>query len=186
MTTLGSVFEGWEGYQASLVGAAASLTPEHLAFRPAEGRRSVGEIVRHMALGRVSWFARMGAPGMDAVAADVPTWATDEDGSRHAVEDAVAADDPDVLRGWLEKSWRPIERVLGEWTVADLATTYPHRWQGRDYAITRQWTIWRIMAHDLHHGGQLAMLLGMLDVEAFELRALGGHVVLPALAAADA
>ena len=145
----------------------------------------MGEIVRHIALGRVSWFARMGAPGMDAVAADVPTWATDEDGSRHAVEDAVAADDPDVLRGWLEKSWHPIERVLGEWTVADLATTYPHRWQGRDYAITRQWTIWRIMAHDLHHGGQLAMLLGMLDVEAFELRALGGHVVLPALAAAD-
>jgi uncharacterized damage-inducible protein DinB len=144
----------------------------------------VGEIVRHLALGRVSWFARMGAPGMDAVEAAVPAWATDEDGSRHAVEQAVPADDPQVLLRWLEASWGPVERVLDEWTVADLATTYRHRWQGRDYAVSRQWTIWRILAHDHHHGGQLAMLLGMLDVEAFELRALGGHLLMPALAPA--
>lgn len=117
MTKLATVYAGWEGYQESLVGAVASLTAEQLVWRPAAQRRSVREIVRHVALGRVSWFARMGAPGMDA--------------------------------------------------------------------ITRQWTVWRIMAHDLHHGGQLAMLLGVLEVEAFELRALGGHVVFPNLATPD-
>lgn len=62
MTSLAFAYEGWEGYQTSLLGAVAPLSPEHLAFRPAAGRRSVGEIVRHVALGRVAWFARMGAP----------------------------------------------------------------------------------------------------------------------------
>jgi hypothetical protein len=38
------------------------------------------------------------------------------------------------------------------------------------------------MAHDIHHGGQLAMMLGMMGVDAFELRALGGHIVVPTLA----
>jgi uncharacterized damage-inducible protein DinB len=182
MTKLASVYAGWAGYQTSLLHAVEPLTPEHLAWRPAPERRSVGEIVRHVALGRVSWFARMRAPGIDEVVAQVPQWASEEGGAGHAVETAVPADDPEVLHGWLEASWHPIARVLDEWTVADLATTYRHRWQGRDYAVTRQWTIWRIMAHDLHHGGQLAMMLGILGVEAFELRALGGHVVMPDLA----
>jgi uncharacterized damage-inducible protein DinB len=38
------------------------------------------------------------------------------------------------------------------------------------------------MSHDIHHGGQLALMLGMQGIEAFELRALGGHIVAPELA----
>ena len=186
MTKLGSVYAGWGGYQTSLLHALAPLTPEHLAWRPAADRRSVGEVVRHVGLGRVAWFARMGAPGIAEVAAKVPAWSTDADGGRYPVEDAVPADDPVVLRGWLEASWDPIQRVLDEWTVADLAATYSVRWQGRAYAVSRQWTIWRILAHDHHHGGQLAMMLGILRVDAFELRQLGGHIVMPELAPTDA
>jgi hypothetical protein len=36
------------------------------------------------------------------------------------------------------------------------------------------------MSHDVHHGGQLAMMLAMQGVDAFELRALGGHIIEPA------
>jgi hypothetical protein len=31
----------------------------------------------------------------------------------------------------------------------------------------------------MHHGGQIAMMLGLQGIEAFELRALGGHIVSP-------
>jgi hypothetical protein len=68
------------------------------------------------------------------------------------------------------------------WTVADLQQTYRHTWNGNTYAITRQWTLWRILAHDLHHGGELAVMLGMQGIENFELGHLGGHVVVPPLA----
>jgi hypothetical protein len=136
-------------------------------------------------MGRINWFARMGAPGIDGVAERVPEWETDADGVRHIVEAAVAADEPRGLVEWLELSWHPIQHVLEEWTAADLERTYPHRWQGQDFANSRQWTIWRIMPHDIHHGGQLAMLLGILGVDAFELRALGGHIVMPIPATSD-
>jgi hypothetical protein len=38
------------------------------------------------------------------------------------------------------------------------------------------------MSHDIHHGGQMATLLVLQDIDAFELRALGGHVILPPIA----
>ena len=179
MAHLAQVFEGWGGYQTSLVHAIEPLSAAQLRWKPSPDRRSVGEIVRHISLGRVNWFSRMPAPGIDQAAARVPKWETGGDGVRHIVEASVPADDPVDLVSWLELSWKPIQRVLDEWTIADLAATYRHRFRGVDYAVSRQWTIWRIMCHDIHHGGQVAMMLAMQGIEAFELRALGGHIVEP-------
>lgn len=109
----------------------------------------------------------------------VPKWYTDGDGSRHAVETSVPADDAGQLADWLKLSWEPVQAVLDEWSARDLEQTYPHRFAGTDYQVSRQWTVWRIMSHDMHHGGQIAMMLAIQGIEAFELRALGGHIVEP-------
>jgi uncharacterized damage-inducible protein DinB len=184
---LAQVLEGWEGYQASLLHAVSPLTPEHLSWRPAQDRRSVGELVRHISLGRLTWLARLATSEsahlpMDSVIARVPRWHTDGDGARHVVEDAVPCDSAAGLEEWLTLSWQPIQQLLDEWTVDDLFQTYPHRFRGVDYGVSRQWTVWRIFSHDTHHGGQLAMMLAMQGVAAFELRALGGHIIAPKLA----
>jgi len=98
------------------------------------------------------------------------------------VEESVPCDQPVVLTEWLTLSWQPIQRVLNEWTADDLFQTYVHRFRGVDYDVSSQWTFWRIMSHDIHHGGQLAMMLALQGIEAVELRALGGHIITPALA----
>ena len=176
---LGRVLEGWDGYQTSLLHAVEPLTIEQLAWRPGAERRSVGEVVRHIALGRVTWLARMPAPGIEGIAARIPQWHTDSDGSRHPVEESVACDSASELAEWLARSWQPIQRMLDEWTVDDLFRTYAHRFRGTDYAISYQWTLWRVMSHDIHHGGQLATLLGLQGIRAFELGPLGGHIIVP-------
>jgi hypothetical protein len=66
--------------------------------------------------------------------------------------------------------------------VDDLHRTYRHTWRGDTYAVSYQWTIWRIMAHDIHHGGELVIMLGMQGIENFELGDLGGHIIEPPLA----
>lgn len=182
MHTLSQILEGWDGYQISLLHAVSPLTREHLSWRPAPERRSTGELIRHIGLGRITWLSRMGAPGIDVIASRVPRWYTDEDGARHVVEESVPCDQPTVLAEWLTLSWQPIQRLLAEWTVDDLFRTYSHRFRGVDYDVSRQWTVWRIMSHDTHHGGQLATMLALQGIEAFELRALGGHIITPALA----
>lgn len=184
MHTLAQVLEGWNGYQTSLVHALAPLTQEQLAWRPAAHLRSVGELARHISLGRLVWFQRMDAPGSAELASRIQDWEGDSDGNRYIVEAAVPiAEDAGALVQWLEDSWRMIEKTLDAWSVADLATTYRHTWNGQVYAVSHQWTVWRIMAHDIHHGGELSLLLGMQGIEAFELGALGGHIVMPPLAA---
>jgi uncharacterized damage-inducible protein DinB len=75
-----------------------------------------------------------------------------------------------------------VETTLKTWHVDDLVKTYRHKWNGTAYAVSRQWTIWRILSHDIHHGGQIALMLGMQGIEAFELSGLFGHITLPPLA----
>ncbi len=65
MTKLAEIFDGWNGYQTSLLHAVAPLTSPQLAWRPAADRRSTGELIRHLSLGRITWLARMDAPGME-------------------------------------------------------------------------------------------------------------------------
>jgi hypothetical protein len=43
------------------------------------------------------------------------------------------------------------------------------------YLVSRQWTLWRILSHDLHHGGQLALLLG-LQASASRIWATGATI----------
>ncbi len=173
--SLWSVYEGWEGYNTSLARAIEPLTEEQLAFRAAPDQRSVIELGRHIALGRLNWFVRMPAPGSLELAARIPEWRVDPDGNRHIVDEAVSADKATVLR-WFADTWSMVERTLNEWTVADLAHTYRHTYRGQTYAISRQWTIWRMMAHDIHHGGQLTLALYLQGIVPFELGALGGHL----------
>jgi uncharacterized damage-inducible protein DinB len=179
-TSLTAVFDGWQGYETSLEHAVDPLTSEQLRWRPAAHLRSVGELARHISLGRLIWSLRMDAPGAEALAARVREWKMDGDGNRVFDEvGVVGAEDASELVRWLQASWRVIDATLGAWSVQDLAVTYHHVWCGDAYDVSRQWTLWRILSHDIHHGGEMALLLGLQRIEAVELGGLFGHIVLP-------
>jgi uncharacterized damage-inducible protein DinB len=176
------VLDGWNGYQESLVSAVKPLNPEQLAWRPAENLNSVGELVRHISLGRVVWFRRMHAPGSAEISSQVEYWQQDSVGNQYIDEKKIEiADQASALVHWLELSWQMIDQTLKEWKIADLSQSYRHVWNGTAYAVTRQWTIWRIMSHDIHHGGELSLMLGIQGIQAFELSTLFGHITLPPL-----
>ncbi len=181
--SLQAVFDGWQGHHTSLVNAIAPLTPEQLRWRPAAHLNSVGEMARHISLGRVTWLARMGAPGSAEVAALISQWESDDDGNRDIVESALPITDrADELVRWMALTWQIIESTLQRWTTEDLALTYRHTWNGQTYLVSRQWTLWRVLTHDVHHGGELSLMLGLQGIEAFELSGLFGHITLPPLA----
>jgi uncharacterized damage-inducible protein DinB len=180
---LTDIFDGWDGHQTSLVHAIAPLTAGQLLWRPAANLNSVGELARHISLARITWFVRMDAPGSAELAGQIDAWEEDGDGNHHIVEGAVPiAEQAAELVHWLETTWQMIETALKIWGVSDLAKTYRHTWNGEVYAVSRQWTVWRILSHDIHHGGQISFMLGMQGIKAFELGDLFGHITLPPLA----
>ena len=55
-TSLLTIYDGWAGHQQALMSAVIGLTPEQLAWRGGEHLRSAGELIGHIATGRVSWI----------------------------------------------------------------------------------------------------------------------------------
>jgi len=191
------VYEGWDSHQQALMHAVTPLTSEQLAWRPAPNQCTVNELIAHIAGARLWWFYKMSAPGSAVLAQRIAPWARetfnagDSNELSRWMEANVQWEEPLVktpgesLR-WLESTWQMIETTLETWTVADLAQTYRHLRGGKIYTVTRQWTIWRVMSHDLHHGGQLALMLGLQGIDLPELGEEGGHLTPWSLADPDA
>ncbi len=44
--------------------------------------------------------------------------------------------------------------------------TFPDDWDGQQVDLSRAWVVWHVMEHDLHHGGELSLTLGMHGLSA--------------------
>jgi uncharacterized damage-inducible protein DinB len=156
-TSLAQVYTGWEVYQQHLTTVLVPLTPEQLALQVAPHLRSLGVIAAHIIAARVWWFhfvLREGSADLE------PMVAWDDDGApaRSAGE----------FVGGLETTWALIKGALDRWTTADLTLIFERPGDpARTY--TRQWVIWHVIEHDLHHGGELSFALGMRGLPAIDL-----------------
>jgi len=148
-TSLVTLYKGWDVYQERLVKAITPLAAEQLALRAAPKLRSVGMIAAHIVGARVRWFHRlMGEGGVDIHLLGI--WDRPEAPVRSAAE---------LVQG-LEDSWQLIQNSLAHWTLADLDHVFEGRYEGEEYSFTRQWIIWHVIEHDLHHGGEISLTLG--------------------------
>ena len=152
-------YEGWENYQNLLITAITPLTDEQLNLRGAPYMRSIGENMLHIIACRARWFHRlMGEGGGDMEA--IMVWDREESPARSA---------PELVSG-LQQTMHLIQDGLARWTPADLEFefrgTNPNY---GDYALSRQWVIWHVIEHDLHHGGEVSFMLGMHGLAAPDL-----------------
>ena len=157
---------GWENYQQGLVQTIAPLSSEQLALSLGPPQRSIGEILDHMIGARFNWFYLWmgeGDPNLD--------WNDDEDNEEPIVYKAAS------MVAMFEKSWHVISSALDRWNGADLEQLFSppashQAWlqkQGlpAESAHTRQWIVWHVMEHEIHHGGELSLALGMYGVDSF-------------------
>ncbi len=166
MESLSAVYEGWEGFNRSLVHAVVDLNSDTLEFRSHPEMNSVGEVFLHLADGRVDWLERIDPEGFSGLRSKI---SARESSITNAVE----------LSSWLDETWQATAAMLSRWSVHDLDATYEQPYQGKVYAVSRQWVIWRIMCHDIYHGGQISELLAAQGIFPTELTLLGGHLTEP-------
>ena len=124
--------------------------------------RPVRENVAHIIATRVGWFNNYMQEN-DPQIAPLREW-----------------DDPDLpqpersaaeLVAGMDASWQFMQDRFDLWTPADLARTFPHddpEW--RDTHVTsRRWVVWHVLEHDLHHGGEISLTLGIHGLPAPQL-----------------
>ena len=156
-TNLTPFYQGWEEYQRLLIDALAPLSPGQLGLAVAPGQRSIWLIAAHIIGTRVAWFQRIGE-GDEALAAYDP-WDLDGAPPRTAAE----------LVAGLEATWGMIRDCLGRWTPAMLADEFSYQRPDRMVTRTRQWVLWHVLEHDLHHGGEISLTLGTNGLPAPDL-----------------
>jgi uncharacterized damage-inducible protein DinB len=134
----------WARVRAGLLETIGKFEPEHHAFRPFEGSYSVREIILHIAHEEEIEVLCGLAGARDAMpqAPSLP----DE-----ASEDAVLS----VLGRVHGES----ERYVGALSEADLREEVALPWGAR---ATRIDTIMHVVEHEIHHRGELSLILGLL------------------------
>ena len=185
-------YAGWGIYQQSLVAAIAPLTGEQLALRNTPRNWSIGMYATHIVANRAWWFhARMGEGSADLTSFelwDLGICEGDED-PLHSAAELVAG---------LEKTWQMIQNSLARLTPADLEQIFsppneaerlrhaklvepalqPFAQMWLDAARlagevrparSRQWIIWSVLEHDIHHGSEISTILGVHGLPVVEL-----------------
>jgi uncharacterized damage-inducible protein DinB len=152
--TLATFYEHWKAYQEHIKAAVAPLSAEQFTLRGAANQRTIGELATHIAGCRAGWFIHVlkeeSGPGAAEVQ-DIAQW--DEPGAPpHTSAELVQA---------LDLTWQFMAERLARWTPEDMQQTFDDDWDGKIVHLSRAWIIWHVMEHDLHHGGELALTLGM-------------------------
>lgn len=156
-STLATLYQGWQDYQSTVIAALAPLSAEHLALRAAPHLRSVAEIVTHMIGARARWFYGL-------MGEEIPEFATLGTWDRRGMPERSAAE----LVSGLETTWRGMHEALARWTPAEWTQAYEGE-EGDPPTFTRQWVVWHLIEHDVHHGGELSLTLGVHGVAALDL-----------------
>ena len=156
------VRRGYEDHQRRLVKMIAPLDPAQLDLAAAPHLWSVRTLACHIIAARAWWMQSWMGEG-SAEFGRMTDWDEDE-----AFATRPAAE---IVRG-LEESFSVIKSGMERWSPAELVQEFarptPNE-AGNRPARSRQWIIWHLVEHDVHHGGEISFSLGMHGVPGLDL-----------------
>jgi uncharacterized damage-inducible protein DinB len=144
------LFSHWEAVRRDLLRALDLLADEQLTFVPREGLWSLGRVARHIAGAEEGWFRYV----VSRELADWPQF-RDEDYATVASIKALLAE----VHG-------RTETYLTTLDIADLDSAVPTPWGEK---VTLRWIIWHVLEHEIHHRGELSLILGLLGREGLDV-----------------
>jgi uncharacterized damage-inducible protein DinB len=167
--TLTTFSNSWKAYQDHLKDALAALTAAQLALRAAPGLRSVGENALHIVGCRMFWFTEALSEDGGEELKPYMRWNEAALGAPYASKGdmALALRTPaptgvELAQG-LDRTWRFMANCLARWSPADMRQTFGSEEDGE---ASRAWVVWHVLEHDLHHGGEISLTLGMHAIDA--------------------
>jgi len=149
-------YTSWKAYQEHIKESLAPLSAEQLTLRAAPGLRSVGENAAHIIGCRAGWYTDFLGEDGGAEVKEMANWDIPEAPARTAAE---------LMQG-LDRTWDVMADCLARWSPADLEQTFPDDWNGKIVQLSRAWVVWHVIEHDLHHGGEISLTLGMHGIRA--------------------
>ena len=140
------LFSHWAEVRSGLIQALSQLTDEQLGFVPGEGLWSLGQVACHIAEAEDGWFRHVVQSELD----DWPEYTA-------ATYPTVAA-----VKNLLTETHTRTEAYLKTVDVMDLDRVIETTWGER---FTLNWIIWHVFEHEIHHRGEIFLMLGLLGLQ---------------------
>lgn len=151
-------YKGWGIYQRMLVDMIRPLSSEQLTLPVSSARWTLGRTIQHVIANRVWWFQVWMGQGSPELA-HIAHWDPSESGEPPVIGTA------ELLAG-LTSTWDMVATALAQWTSADLEQVFSPpavmsvEEQQAFGNLTLQWIIWHVFEHEIHHGGEISLVLG--------------------------
>lgn len=142
------VFGHWNHVRRGLVEALDQLTDGQLGFVPRDGLWSLGQVACHIADAEDGWFRY-------CLWKEVDGWPPD----MNARDCATVAAVKERLRTVHART----ETFLAASSMADLQAQVALPWGP---TVSAQWIVWHVLEHEIHHRGEIYLMLGLMGMEA--------------------
>ena len=137
-------FSHWKQVREDLLSIIDKFKEEELSYVPFESSMPVGQIMLHIGEAEEGWFRTF-------VSKELEEW-PDFD-----LEDFPTTE---AIKAQLTLIHARTEKYLESLNVDDLERSIDH--PKRDYRLPLGWIIWHVLEHEIHHRGELSLILGML------------------------
>jgi uncharacterized damage-inducible protein DinB len=137
----------WPLVREGLFQALDQLTDEQLSFTPREGLWPLGQIACHIAEAEEGWFRHI-------VTGELNDW------PKYRPEDHASVT---AVKALLEEVHGRTIAYLDALDEAGLDRVIEASWGGK---FSLRWIVWHVLEHEVHHRGEIFLLLGLLGMEA--------------------
>jgi uncharacterized damage-inducible protein DinB len=155
ISTLMSIYHGWQNYQGLLIAALVPLDQAQLSLRSAAHLHSIEEIATHMIGERSRLFGSPIADG-DLGLKEFRRWDLAGEPERSSLQ----------IQEGLRYTLDYIHQCVKNWTPEEWSSTWPGDGPSEPAEIQRQWIVWHLLEHDLHHGGEISLTMMMYHLKA--------------------
>lgn len=145
------LFSHWELVRSGTRETIKLFREVELSYQPAEEAWIAGQIMVHIANAEEGWFRYV-------VTRELPEWPEQLNFEHYPLK-------KDIL-DLLETVHGRTKTYLASLSEADLKSEILTPW---DEGLSLQWIIWHVIEHEIHHRGELSLILGLLGRQGLEV-----------------
>ena len=147
---LNQLFSHWDQIHRDTLATLDKFSQAELSHVAYEGGMSVGQIALHMADTEEGWFRLIATPERTA-------WPSEYTLEIYSTKETI--------RNLLSEVHTKTMNYLGTLTLEDLERVIPSSWG--DFSL--RFIIWHVLEHEIHHRGELSLILGTLGREGLDV-----------------
>ena len=148
---LSEYFGHWKQLNRDLLWTVDQFNQDDLSYIPFENSWPVGAIMLHIADAEDGWFRYV-------VSQELPGW-----------PDFALEQYPDIasIKTLISEVHARTETFLESLEGADLDRPITQPWNNKEVPLG--WIIWHVLEHEIHHRGELSLILGILGREGLDV-----------------